>query len=428
MVTLTSTFQISNVAPATKALPEVPYHQAIFERVSQPLFDQKERLKVAIASWEKAIRILVQRQETKATIASMQDDVQAMHAELSLLEINEQAVSRPIEACSRYHGRLVAKVHAHPLIAALHFAFMDHRPLCLSPDMIWLLICQGVAQHINANAEQLRSRFVQHAGRAQIVVIRDEFIKGSPENPWGEVIGEFSQCIREYIGPKHDLFMPQFSTTGPTERIAAEIVLLDAVQSYFEYVLETRCGIPSVSLEGTADDWQLLADRAMAFAEFGLDWWLTPLQQILLELVSTARGDVRESFWKSIYKFRSFSGGSAVTGWITAFFPYFNDRSNPSIEKNPWLAEGGGRLQSLLDGQWGKEDFHHGGPSPDSFPSGMARAPFLWKYFGSLIEMEFLGGFVGVAQDSTTLTLRPEIGWAIRQVSPALPNPECNSM
>jgi len=28
--------------------------------------------------------------------------------------------------------------------------------------------------------------------------------------------------------------------------------------------------------------------------------------------------------------------------------------------------------------------------------------------------MEFLGGFVGVSQDSGTLALRPEIGWAIR--------------
>jgi hypothetical protein len=30
--------------------------------------------------------------------------------------------------------------------------------------------------------------------------------------------------------------------------------------------------------------------------------------------------------------------------------------------------------------------------------------------------MEFLGGFVGVAQDPATLALRPEIGWAVREV------------
>jgi hypothetical protein len=29
--------------------------------------------------------------------------------------------------------------------------------------------------------------------------------------------------------------------------------------------------------------------------------------------------------------------------------------------------------------------------------------------------MEFLGGFVGVAQNRKTLDLRPEIGWAVRE-------------
>ena len=66
--------------------------------------------------------------------------------------------SRPVEACSRYHGRLLGRVAYHPVVAAVHRAFMDHRPLCLSPDMIWLMIIQGVANHINAHAEELRPR------------------------------------------------------------------------------------------------------------------------------------------------------------------------------------------------------------------------------------------------------------------------------
>jgi hypothetical protein len=41
-------------------------------------------------------------------------------------------------------------------------AYAGHRPVALSPDMIWLMICQGVAHHINANAEQLRPQFVKH--------------------------------------------------------------------------------------------------------------------------------------------------------------------------------------------------------------------------------------------------------------------------
>jgi len=31
--------------------------------------------------------------------------------------------------------------------------------------------------------------------------------------------------------------------------------------------------------------------------------------------------------------------------------------------------------------------------------------------------MEFLGGFVGISQDSQTLALRPEIGWAVLEAN-----------
>jgi hypothetical protein len=40
---------------------------------------------------------------------------------------------------------------------------------------------------VNANAERLRGKFVRHEGRADITIRRDDFVKGSSENPWPEV-------------------------------------------------------------------------------------------------------------------------------------------------------------------------------------------------------------------------------------------------
>ena len=37
----------------------------------------------------------------------------------------------------------------------MYRAYADHRPFVLSPDMIWLLISQGFARHINADPEKL---------------------------------------------------------------------------------------------------------------------------------------------------------------------------------------------------------------------------------------------------------------------------------
>src|SRR4051794_36651182 len=217
----TTTFEVSEVRRATAPLPEVPYKQAV---------------------------------EALLTVAMPERDrewVESLAKRGVSLDLPGPPASRPIEACTRYHGRLLADVSSHPVVAAVHAAFVDHRPLRLSPDAIWLMICQAVANHVNAHAERMRPRFVRHRGTVEIVVRRDDFVKGSPGNPWAEVLDEFSERVREHVGPAIDLFVPAFSTTGPVERAAAGVVLLDAVGSYFRYSTGSLCGIPEVALDGT---------------------------------------------------------------------------------------------------------------------------------------------------------------------------------
>jgi hypothetical protein len=295
----TTTFLVSDVRPATTLLPEVPYKEAV------------ESLLKSAASNRR---------------------------------------SRPVEACARYHGKLLAGVPFHPVVAAAHRAFMDHRPLCLSPDIIWLLICQGVANHINVHAQELRSRFVAHEGKMQISVRRDDFVKGSPENPWAEIIEALTSEVREHIGSAYDLFEPAFTTTGPVERAAAGIVLLDAMQSYFDYDMDTLCGIPAITLEGTPEDWQAVADRALQFKALDLEWWLAPLRALLQQFVAASQGVVDRSFWQSFYKYHEESGGPMITGWISALFPYLNDeRTGLATSRNRWLAPDSQIIEDEID-------------------------------------------------------------------------------
>ncbi len=121
-------------------------------------------------------------------------------------------------------------------------------------------------------------------------------------------------------------------------------------------------------------------------------------------------------FWESIYKYESISGGDVITGWIVAFFHTLNDEQDNQMVKNRWLAEGGKPLKLLMAAELDEEEFPFG-PRPKGFPNSMARVPFTWNYHSECFDMELLGGFVGVAQDETTLTLRPEICWAIRQIN-----------
>ena len=50
----------------------------------------------------------------------------------------------------------------HPFFKGMIDAFADHRPVVLTPDAIWFLICQGFAHYGNDNPEELRDLFVDH--------------------------------------------------------------------------------------------------------------------------------------------------------------------------------------------------------------------------------------------------------------------------
>lgn len=330
-----------------------------------------------------------------------------------------------IEACSRYHGKLAEGVFYHPVVAAAHGAFSYHMPLVLSPDAIWLMIVQAVAHHVNANAELLRPSLVRHEGKAEISIRRDEFLKGSPENPWAEAISELSDQVRDHIGPAADRFVPSFSTTGPTEKVAAQIALLDAMKCYFSYSVHSYCGIPEITLEGTPEDWESLAARARGFADLGLGHWLGIVNRILEQFVLASLGDVDLPFWRSLYKYNEVSGGARITGWITFLFPYGKDfrtgqASQPRTDCfEPEIVDLAPEDEDcavhVLTPDDFERDWFRGGMSFGSLPGGLSRAPFQWHYRDAMFPMEFLGGFVGVAQDEATLALKPEIGWAVRE-------------
>jgi hypothetical protein len=300
---------------------------------------------------------------------------------------------------------VVAPASQHALLEATGTAFARHYPLVLTPDAIWLAIAQGFAQHVNENAERLRQKFVRHQGRIEIVVRRDDFRKGSPTNAWPEAFHQFSDAIAEHIGKQRDLVVCDFSTTGPSERAASEIVLMDAMKEFVDYSVVTMCGIPEITLEGTVDDWRSIRRRAQALEEYELDWWVAGLAPVLDQLVATATGHVDRAFWQSLFKLNDESGGPYVTGWINVLFPYLHGYEG--LYRNKWVS----KWPEGEHADWG------GGMSKVEVSTGLSSVPFKWLYFRETFPMEFLGGFVGVAQDEGSLAVRPAIGWAVRDAA-----------
>ena len=80
---------------------------------------------------------------------------------MSSYEIERENINFPfnIIAKSQLPDSLVYLGY-HSFFNGMYNAYANHRPFVLSPDMIWLLISQGFAQHVNANSEKMRHHFV----------------------------------------------------------------------------------------------------------------------------------------------------------------------------------------------------------------------------------------------------------------------------
>jgi hypothetical protein len=233
--------------------------------------------------------------------------------------------------------RVVDPKGTHPLLAAVHQAFAEHRPLVLSPDAVWLTLAQGVAQHVRLNAASLRSRLVRHEGRR---ALRVEVLElPGDEAGFQQLFSAFRDQLREALGPGLPrLLSCDFSTSTPIERMAGDVVLMDAVSPYFDYILFCGCGIPRVTLLGTPEDWRAIRRRIDVIAELDLGWWTSSLIPIADEFVRASEGRPDRELWKELYKPRDAYLWDRASGWVLRLFPYvkgagrFNTR-NPMLER-----------------------------------------------------------------------------------------------
>ncbi len=223
----------------------------------------------------------------------------------------------------------------HPLLSAVGRAFAEHRPLVLTPDAVWLAIAQGVARHIRLHAEELRPLLVNHTGRKRLTVSVDTAMPVDAES-WRDLSEQYQKLLAAEIADA-ELFDCDFSTSTGTDRVAGRIVLLDAYAPYFAIWLVCVCGIPSITLTGTVDDWRRIRARIDAIAGFGLEVWCRSLAPIADQFVRAASGDVDVAFWRRIYNPADAYGGDVITGWAARLYPYLAGRGTVD-RPNPLLA------------------------------------------------------------------------------------------
>ena len=287
----------------------------------------------------------------------------------------------------------------HSFFQGIYQAYADHRPFVLSPDMIWLLICQGFSEHVNANAERLRDMIVSHDGTMTLVV-QTENTPLNTESQWTDVFPLFAQQIADNTKDGlADLMTADFSTTTEVTKIASQITLMDAVNEYFEFVIMRMvCGIPEITLEGTTADWRNVLEKTKQLSRYDLEWWTSEIIPLLEEFVRASEGKPDIGHWRNIFKIHSegrCGTPQTIDGWIVKFFPYDKDGKRNNLE---FLKEK--TVGASLPSEIVKVPVRH----IDIYPDGSVKETGL----------EFWAGFVGLEQDKETFALTPRIGWMVR--------------
>ena len=284
-------------------------------------------------------------------------------------------------------------------------SWCQHRPVVLTPDSIWLIICQQFSHIVNKDPERYRGVLVSHEGRKELQVKTNDLF--SKQADWNGLISGFTAEIDKYTN--NDLattLVADFSTTGTDERIASEVTLMDVVKPFFEYkAIYVVCGIPSITLAGTPDDWRRVLAKTQALDAFGMDWWTSEIVPILEEFVKAAEGQPDYWFWKDIVKKtrpRKIQGPvcarhhprmTKFDGWFLKFFPYDNKGRTP----NEVII-----TQTML---------------PETVV-----VPFKYQVVtldGVVLEetpLELVAGIVGVIEDPENYSMTPKIGWFVRTV------------
>ncbi|CAM1347329.1 DUF4419 domain-containing protein [Tenacibaculum halocynthiae] len=323
-------------------------------------------------------------------------------------------------------------INTNHFLLMLQFAFNLHKPISISPDDIWLLICQGFSEHIKLSSDDFKEILGVNE-KQTIQVRRDDFVLGE-NNPWEQIFPEFTNKITQTINDKlYSNIILEFSTSTKKEINAFEIAFMDSMSNYFDYEFASLCGIPEIEIKGTVADYTKMLNALEILKSYNLEWWIDKVSLNIKEIIKTLKGENKLDFWNSIYKENNESGGPYITGWIADFFPYLKtsiteqngtiDYSEQSISKDQIL-----KTIQIEDLNFDNYKIHKVliknpkliKPNDfklklDDFPSGLSKVPFKWNYIDKEIEMNFVSGFIGIKENEKSNTLNTDINWIVNR-------------
>ncbi|KDO22327.1 hypothetical protein SPRG_12788 [Saprolegnia parasitica CBS 223.65] len=263
-------------------------------------------------------------------------------------------------------------------------AYAQHLHLVLRPDDIWLALTSQFGLYVDGKIELE----IETAGTVHTV--------------------DFGVCATQLVDEMRahlvdpalaDVLLPNFTTTTPHDRITASILTMATMKNFFQYKIKLSCGIPTVTLLGSVDDWQQIRSRIEHFRAYGerMQTWVDLLSGVLDQFVAAARGEPDTAFWRSIYDSTYQGCGQRyVSGWVSVFAVF----------------DGKGRWQGDERTTSSGERSTYPIIAVYDLPPGYAAVDVEIDDNGNKVDAIMLAGHMSYAiQDNNTVV--PQLGWAM---------------
>ena len=290
------------------------------------------------------------------------------------------------------------------LIAGLIIAYKNHYPITISPDMIWLLILQGYSKFMEKYSEIVREKYVNFKGQKTLGVERlGLFPETATKEDWKSIIQEFTQKIEDNVGKEViSNLQANFSTTNSIILTTSQVSIMSAMKQYFVYkVLMGGCGISSITLEGSLEDWEKIKSKLEFLSNKAMKWWTKHLIPIIEKIIKTKKYYQKHNyinselvnFWKDMIRLKGkgdLYDPHIINGWIIKFIPNYS-------QQKPGLYE------EILE---------------TDVPDQIINCPMELTVLNtdgtkSEYKCDLASGFYGMVQNKETYNVRPVIGYAI---------------
>ena len=314
-------------------------------------------------------------------------------------------------ASSNYYTTKVYIKGISNILQGFYSAYENHLPICLTPDIIWLLIVQGFAHHVNFNEKYYREKLVNFDGKKTLEVIISKYhsYKQMKSEDYEYLFENLTEQIKSNIGEELiNTINFNFSTSNKITKVVGYTSIMSAVKKYFIFCGNCHmCKYPFIILKGKIEDWENILKKTKELSKYKLEHWINALEPILTKIIETKNGKMDKNFWKEIiypdkvdkrieigvYEYKTIKV-DGIKGWLLLFFPYFKD----------------GRFRYEKDLK--TEDIWR-------LPDRLLKTPLIMKSDDEgITNMIIYSGFIGMSVDKEKNNLvTPEIGWYVKEKS-----------